>query len=126
MNASTVIEFRLKLYPRDFTKVRAFYEQVLGFEAADEWDRGETDRGAMFRVGPAILELLSPEEGYRVVQGAGLSLEVPDVRILWSELQTKAEVIFELRDNSWGDASFCIADPEGFKLTFFSKSEELK
>jgi catechol 2,3-dioxygenase-like lactoylglutathione lyase family enzyme len=126
MSRPIVTEFRLKLYPQDFTKVRAFYEQILGFEVAGEWDRGESDRGVMFHVGPAILELLSPEEGYKSIQGVDLSLEVPDVHSLWNGLQAKAKIIFELRDNAWGDTSFCIADPEGFKLTFFSKTEEPK
>ncbi len=126
MSTSTITEFRLKLYPQDFTRVRAFYEQTLGFEVAGEWDRGESDRGVMFRVGPAVLELLSLENGYEPVQGTDLSLEVPDVQNLWNDLQSKAEVVFELRDNPWGDSSFCIADPEGFRLTFFSKTEESK
>jgi uncharacterized glyoxalase superfamily protein PhnB len=124
MNIPTSTEFRLKLYPQDFTKVRAFYEQTLGFKVMSEWDRSEDDRGVMFRVGPAILELLSPENDYKPVQGADLSLGVTDVQNLWSELQTKAEVVFELRDNPWGDTSFCIADPEGFQLTFFSERRE--
>lgn len=121
MSATTVTQFRLKLYPKDFKKVRSFYEQTLGFEVVGEWDRGEADRGVMFQVGSAVLELLSQEGGYSQVQGADLSLEVPDVRSLWNELQTKAEVVFKLRDNPWGDTSFCISDPESFKLTFFSK-----
>lgn len=124
MDANVVTEFRLKLYPQNFARVRAFYEQTLGFDVVKEWDRGEDDRGVMLRVGPAILELLSLEGGYKPIQGADLSLEVPDVQNLWRELQTKAEVVFELRDNSWGDTSFCIADPEGFELTFFTKRKE--
>jgi len=118
-----VTEFRLKLYPKDFLKVREFYEKTLGFGVIDEWDRGEHDRGAMFRVGPSVLELLSPEKEYQPITGTGLSLEVPDVRGLWVHLKDKTPVIFELRDNSWGDTSFCVADPEGFELIFFEKDK---
>jgi len=117
-----VTEFRLKLYPKDFYKVREFYEKTLGFTVIGKWDRGEQDQGVMFQVGPAILELLSPEGDYRAITGSGLSLEVPDVRELWLQLKDKVQVIFELRDNAWNDTSFCIADPEGFEMTFFAKT----
>ena len=49
-----------------------------------------------------------------------VSLRVSDVQSLWNELKDRSQVIFGLRDNSWGDTSFCIADPGGFRLTFFS------
>jgi uncharacterized glyoxalase superfamily protein PhnB len=90
----------------------------------NEWDRGKTDQGVMFQVGPAVLEVLTPESVYQPIVGSGLSLEVPDVRELWTRLKDKVAVIFELRDNSWGDKSFCIADPEGFEITFFTKDDQ--
>lgn len=119
-----VTGFRLKLYPRDFAKVRAFYEQTLQFQVLHEWDRGEQDKGVMFQVGPAVLELLSPDNDYKPVAGADLSLEVLDVHQRWEQLKDKVEVVFELRDNPWGDTSFCVADPEGFEITFFTKSKD--
>ena len=121
-----IAEFRLKLYPKDFQTVQAFYEQTLGLPLLNEWDRGEHDKGVMFKVGTAVLELLTPEEAYRPITGVGLSLEVSDVHTLWQELQAKAPVIFTIRDNPWGDTSFCIADPEGFEVTFFTKKTNPK
>jgi uncharacterized glyoxalase superfamily protein PhnB len=118
-----VTEFRLKLYPKDFLKVREFYEKTLGFAVIGEWDRDEQDQGVMFQVGTSVLELLSPEKEFRPITGTGLSLEVLDVRELWAHLKDKAPVVFELRDNSWGDTSFCVTDPEGFELTFFEKDK---
>jgi catechol 2,3-dioxygenase-like lactoylglutathione lyase family enzyme len=118
---AAVTAFRLKLYPRDYIAVRTFYEQILGFPIVGEWDRGEHDRGAMFGVGPAVLELLAPEKEYQPVTGADISLEVSNVQALWEQLQDQAEVVFALRDNDWGDSSFCIKDPEGFEITFFTK-----
>jgi len=116
-----VKEFRLKLYPKDFSKVRHFYEQDLGLAVANQWDRGENDRGVMFQVGATILELLSPNGEYREIVGADVSWKVADVSELWSQWSGKPNVVFDLRDNDWGDSSFCIADPEGFQITFFSK-----
>lgn len=118
-----VTEFRLKLYPKDFLRVREFYEKTLGFEVVGNWDRGSHDQGVMFQVGESTLELLSPEKEHQPISGVGVSLAVPDVTSLWAELQNSATVIFALRHNSWGDTSFCIADPEGFELTFFEKDK---
>ena len=116
-----VTDFRLKLYPNDFSKVRKFYEEDLGFKVTNEWDRGDSEKGIMFQVGGATLELLSPKEGYEAIVGADVSWEVPNIKDLWSKWKGKSNVVFELRNNSWGDTSFCISDPEGFKITFFTK-----
>jgi uncharacterized glyoxalase superfamily protein PhnB len=114
-------EFRLKLYPNDFDSVRNFYENILEFPIIEEWDRGENSKGAMFDTGGATLELLSPKTGFHPVQGADVSLEVSDVNKLWEYIKDKADIEFEPRHNSWGDTSFRIKDPEGFKITFFTK-----
>lgn len=116
-----VKEFRLKLYPRDFYKVRYFYENELGFTVTKEWDRGEQEKGVMFQVGNATLELLSPKDGFHEVTGIDVSWEVTNVHELWQNWKDEPNVVFALRDNDWGDTSFCISDPEGFKITFFTK-----
>lgn len=118
---SEIQEFRLKLYPKDFTAARAFYENDVGFAVVGEWDRGDHDKGVMFTVGGAILELLSPEGQHKTIQGVDISLEVADITKLWHQWQGRPNVVFPLRDNSWGDSSFCIAGPEDFKITFFAK-----
>ncbi len=116
-----VSEFRLKLYPKDFAGMRAFYEDKLGFTVSNEWDRGPNNKGVMFLVGNTTLELLSPPDGYEPIQGADVSWEVADVKSLWEELKDNTPIIHDLRYNSWGDTSFRIADPEGFHITFFTK-----
>ena len=118
---TNVIEFRLKLYPKDFYGVRHFYETDLGFTVLSEWDHGEHDKGVMFQVGTTTLELLSPKDKYTPVAGVDVSWEVSGIRSLWEEWKDKENVVFPISDNSWGDTSFCISDPEGFKITFFTK-----
>ncbi len=117
-----VQEFRLKLYPKDFYAVRSFYEKDLGLRVTNEWDRGDLDKGVMFQVGATTLELLSPSQGYEPIQGADVSWEVANIQELWEVWKDKNNVVFDLRDNAWGDTSFCISDPEGFKITFFAKT----
>lgn len=116
-----VSDFRLKLYPKDFYAVRSFYENDLGLTVTKEWDRGENDKGVMFQVGTTTLELLSPEGDYKPVTGADVSWQVENVEEMWRAWKLESNIIFPLRDNEWGDSSFCISDPEGFKITFFTK-----
>ncbi len=115
-----VTEFRLKLYPKDFRKVRAFYEITLGLPMIRDWDTA-TSKGVMFQVAGTVLELLSPPADHVPVAGADVSWEVADVRALWEEMKSTQPIVHVLRDNSWGDTSFCISDPEGFQITFFTK-----
>lgn len=116
-------EFRLMLYPKNFTAVRKFYEEILGCKVTHQWNEGEDDRGVMFEVGNTTLELLGRRGKYQPVAGCELSIEVEDVARLWEAFEGKEGVVFGLRENEWGDTSFCITDPEGLKITFFSKHE---
>ncbi len=121
MQPVIVSEFRLKLYPKNFALVREFYEKQLQFPVVNEWDRGDDDKGVMFNVGGTILELLSPSEGYQPIVGADLSLEVPNVQELWEEMKDKHNVLHPIGHNDWGDTSFCIAGPEGFPISLFTR-----
>ena len=116
-----VKEFRLKLYPDNFDKMRSFYADILGYPVINEWNHGKTERGVMFDTGGAILELLLPQDGHKPLQGVSVSWEVDDVVLLWEEIKNKVPVEFEPRHNTWGDTSFRITDPEGLKITFFTK-----
>ncbi len=117
-NLTKVTEFRLKLYPKNFSTMRNFYERKLGFPIVHEWS--DKNKGVMFKVGDAILELLGGHAEKGPSKGADISLKVPDVWKLWEKLKDYDKIIFKLRENAWGDVSFCITDPEGFQITFFT------
>jgi len=120
-----VNEFRLKLYPDDFEQQRMFYKDVLGFDISHEWDKPES-KGVMFNVGGTTLEFMWPvEEGLKdIASGSGLSLRVNDVRGLYEDLKDKANLSHEIRDNAWGDTSFGIIDPNGYRVSFFTQQDE--
>jgi catechol 2,3-dioxygenase-like lactoylglutathione lyase family enzyme len=118
-----VKEFRLKIYTNKLTEMKSFYEDLMEFPVIKEWDRGEDDKGFMFDTGNSIIELFLPEKEYKPIQGCDISLEVKDVWKLWDKMKDGDDVIFALRDNKWGDTSFCISDPEGLNITFFSKTK---
>lgn len=120
---SKTTEFRTKLYPKDFYKVKDFYENVLGYPIVNSWDR-EDGKGAMFDTGAAVIEILSPEDGYKPIQGANVSLKVENVWDLWEKLKDHPNVTKPLNLRPWGDMSFRIVDPEGFQISFFTPSSE--
>jgi len=123
MNELTrVSEFRLKLYPKDFYLVRKFYEENLGFDVVHDWDRTES-KGVMLNTGSAIIELLYPGDTYEESKGINLSLEVKDVNSLWEKFKNKDFIAYAIKHNSWGDTSFGIYDPEGFRITFFTQDK---
>lgn len=120
-----VNEFRLKLFPEDYSANYTFFKDVLGFAIKHEWDR-EDSKGVMFDVGGTTLEFMWPvEDGCKdMATGSGLSLAVDDVWSLFEELQGKVEITHKLRDNSWGDTSFGISAPNGYRISFFTKTAE--
>ena len=120
-NLTSVSEVRIKLYPENFDETRDFYVTFLGFRTVTEWNNGDLDRGIMFDVGGTIFELIARKADVKG-KGADVSLEVADVRKLWEELKTYPKIAHAIRDNSWGDTSFAILDPEGSKISFFTKT----
>lgn len=123
MELGSIGEFRLKLYPKDFDACYAFYHETLGFSIVHEWNDGARDRGVMFDVDGTILELLVPDKHVQV-KGANISLRVKNVWTLWEEMKTALPIVHSLRVNDWGDTSFSVCDPEGFEITFFTKTEK--
>ncbi|CAN5708128.1 hypothetical protein BH23PAT2_BH23PAT2_10330 [soil metagenome] len=120
---TAVSEFRLKLYPKDFHSVRRFYEEELGYDAIHDWDKSAS-KGVMFNIGTATLELLWPDpHGYDAAKSADVSWAVTDVQELFEAMKDKQYITGGLVDNSWGDTSFHIQDPEGFRITFFTKTK---
>lgn len=115
-----VSEFRVKLYPKNFYLVRKFYEETLGYPVIKDWDRSENDKGVMFNVSGTVLELLTPDNGYRPISGCDFSLEVADVQALWEQMKNGDNIVYPIKDNPWGDTSFRIKDPEGFEISFFT------
>ncbi len=118
-------QFRFKMYPKDFYKVKEFYEKVLGYPIVDSWDSPD-DKGVMFNTGAAVIEIMTPRKGFNpLIQGTGLSLMVEDVWSLWEKLKNHPNILKPLSTapSSWGDVGFRIKDPEGFQITFFTPAK---
>jgi len=112
-------EIRIMLYPSNYSRSKQFYAEIIGWPVQFEWD-SEESKGVMFDTGCGIIELLWESAGQRPCETISVSLRVADVWSLWPKMKNKAEVVFALRQNAWGDDSFCLADPDGCKLIFFT------
>ena len=115
-------ELRVKLYVKDFYKMRRFYKNFLGYPIAAEWAE-KNSKGMMFNAGSAVIELLWEPGKYNPVKNCRLSLKIKDVWKLWKKVKDHGDIVFHIRDNPWGDTSFAINDPEGFEITFFSPTK---
>lgn len=113
-----VQEFRLMLYVRDLITTRAFYERVFNWPITTEWEAG-----VMYDTGAAIFELLQSDEAEEPNNSMAVSIRVADVWSLFENFKDSVTLVFPLRDNSWGDTSFQISDPNGFKITLFTKTK---
>ncbi|MSR84956.1 VOC family protein [Candidatus Uhrbacteria bacterium] len=114
-----ISELRVMVDVKDLSAVRKFYQNILGFQERVLPDAEEEI--AMFELGEGrVIEFFAEQEIQRS-QKLELSLEVPDVRVLWERLQEQVTVVFPLRHNEWGDTSFAIKDPAGCTLIFFTR-----
>ena len=116
---STGRELRVIITPHDFDKSRRFYSEILSWKISREWDN-EKGKGVMYDTSVGTVELLSGYGPTSNVAGVRLSLRVDDVWSLWSLLKEKSEILFPLQENWWGDDSFCVIDPNGLEVQFFT------
>ena len=111
-------EFRFIRLVRDLAAMRSFYEDIFGWSIIDEWDSG-----VMYNTGVITFELIRNIQADKPGLSSYISISVPDVWSLFEQLKNKVTIIFPLRDNSWGDTSFRISDPDGFLITLFTKTK---
>ena len=119
-NLNEVQVFRFEMDVKNFDKMKEFYENTLQFRIIRSWNRGEKDKGLIFDTENGEIEISKYRGKYKPVQNCKISLLVKDVWKLWRKLKDHKNIVFALRDNSWGDTSFCIRDPGGLHISFFT------
>ena len=123
------LEFRFAYFTANFEATVAFYRDGLELPLVGSWDRGPDDRGALFRAASGIIEILArPRSGsssqlwdVRPPQGAFMVIQVADVdelhrRALDKNLPIQEEPTLQ----PWGHRSFCLREPNGLTLYFFT------
>ena len=123
--------FRFAYFTKIFGETCRFYEETLRFHVEHSWDRSANDKGAVFRVGAGLIEVLLFPDGdqhkfagldYRSPQGAFMVIQVWDIDDQFSRLKSSG-VRFEqeITDQSWGHRSFSVIEPNGLILFFFQE-----
>jgi catechol 2,3-dioxygenase-like lactoylglutathione lyase family enzyme len=123
--------FRFAYFTEKFDETCRFYEDKLNFDLEHSWDRGAYDKGALFKAGRGLIEImLFPDDDvhkyagldYRSPQGVFAVIQVWDIDRLFQELKS-AGVPFEqeITNQSWGHRSFSVIEPNGLILLFIQE-----
>ncbi len=123
--------FRFTYCTDKYDETWKFYEDKLGFKLEHSWDRTDHDKGALFKAGAGLIEiLLRPNEeehrypgvDYRTPQGAFMCIQVWDVDERFEQYKS-AGVPFkqEIADQPWGHRGFYVVEPNGLVLFFFQE-----
>ena len=123
--------FRYTYFTPHYQETYQFYEETLGFQLEHAWDRSANDKGALFKVGRGLIEILqSPNDpgleneglDYRTPQGVFMCIQVWDIDEQFNRYKS-ASVPFkqEITNQEWGHRSFSVIGPNGLILFFFQE-----
>jgi uncharacterized glyoxalase superfamily protein PhnB len=108
----------------DLQRSIAFYRDVLGFMAGEEWREKGVLVGIELHAG-AVTFMLSQDDfakGRDRLKGVGTRFycsTAQDIDRFASQISERGGVLDqEPKDMPWGQRAFMISDPDGFKLTF--------
>lgn len=126
------MQFRFAYFTPRYAETVDFYREGLGFAVMHSWDRSPDDKGTLIEAASGLIEVLAiPESGEcdhlfddRTPQGAFMVIEVEDVEGAYRRAMEKGLPIQqELMVQSWGHRSFCVREPNGLTLYFFSETD---
>jgi len=124
-------KFRFTYFSNNYKETFDFYKDKLGYELGHSWDRHENDKGALFKVGDGLIEILhrpdhqvemNPGLDYRIPQGVWMGIQVWNIDELF-EKWSLAKIPFKQKiiDQTWGHRSFSIIEPNGLILLFYQE-----
>lgn len=123
--------FRFTYFTQKYNETWQFYKEKLGFSLEHAWDRNDHDKGALFKAGAGLIEiLLHPEDeahhvagiDYRRPQGVFMCIQVWDIDERFEAYKTLGLTFKqEVTDQSWGHRSFSLLEPNGLILFFFQE-----
>lgn len=125
-------QFRFAYFTPNYEETLAFYREGLGLPVIDAWDRTPDDRGTLFGAAAGVIEVLAlPDSGQsdhlwdrRPPQGAFMVIQVDHVESLYLRAVERDLPIQEtLKEQPWGHRGFCVREPNGLTLYFFSELE---
>ena len=127
-----VIELRVAVTTRDYTRLVKFYCDGLGLEPATLWNNGD-GHALILDMGKATLELFDEaqaetidqlEAGKRVSGPIRFALQVPDLSAAMERLLAHgATLVHEPVLTPWGDYNVRLQDPDGMQITLFQAAQ---
>ena len=124
--------FRFAYFSPKYEETLSFYRDGLELTIIEAWDRTPDDRGTLFEAASGIIEVLAlPRSGEsdhlwdaRTPQGAFMVIELENVESLYRLALAKGLPIQEaLKAHPWGHRAFCLREPNGLTIFFFSEVE---
>jgi catechol 2,3-dioxygenase-like lactoylglutathione lyase family enzyme len=124
-------QFRFSYFTPDYESTVAFYRDGLDLPLLESWDRDAEDRGSLFAAASGIIEILArPRSGdpshfwdQRPPQGAFMVIEVEDVEQTYRRaIEKKLPIQQQLTTHAWGHRGFCVREPNGLTLFFFTET----
>jgi catechol 2,3-dioxygenase-like lactoylglutathione lyase family enzyme len=125
-------QFRFSYFTPDYDATVAFYRDGLELPVLESWNRDADDRGALFAAASGIIEVLvRPRSGDsshfwddRPPQGVFMVIEVDDVEQTYRRAVEKRLPIHQhLSTQAWGHRGFCVREPNGLTLYFFTETK---
>ena len=126
-------QFRFAYFTPKYEETLAFYREGLELPIIETWDRTSDDRGTLFGAASGVIELLAlPSSGQsdhlwdgRSPQGAFMVIEVDQVESLYQRaIERGLPIQEELKEQPWGHRGFCVREPNGLTIYFFSELEQ--
>lgn len=123
-------QFRFAFFTPEYQATITFLRDDLEFEIQCAWDRSPDDRGTLFHAASGLIEVLAlpgdrkAEHVFddRPAQGAFIVIEVDDLDARYKRVVEKGIALQQdLKSQSWGHRSFCVREPNGLTLYFFSR-----
>ena len=123
--------FRFTYFTDIYDETFEFYKNKLTFGLEHSWDRSEDDKGALFKIGQGLIEILKrPKEpenkypglDYRLPKGVFTGIQVWNIDELFDMYKSK-NLPFkqEIIDQPWGHRSFYVHEPNGLVLGFYQE-----
>jgi catechol 2,3-dioxygenase-like lactoylglutathione lyase family enzyme len=114
----------------DLDKSVAWYRDVLGCTAGDEWNEGGF-RGAEMNAGDVSIMLNQDDwkKGRDRVKGEGMRVfcnTKQDIDKIAARIKAAGGTLEREPKDEWGMRAFSLADPDGFKITIAAKSKKKK
>lgn len=124
-------KFRFTYFTNKYEETYSFYNDKLVFSLEHSWNRNENDKGALFKVGEGLVEILhlptnkeNRNQGldYRVPQGVFMCAQVWNIDDRFKKYKER-NIPFkqEIVNQNWGHRSFSIIEPNGLVLFFYQE-----